>query len=553
MELKAWTGWEALTGTKTTLGDLLEEIRTWPKGEVLKILSMLDVMLQNAQAQDPKTQLQLLHVVDEKLTQNQAVVRAVESHETAVFIELHRVSLTQLVLAYGGESAELPQERPNAVLFRSVLKGLLQVADISGAKDATEQGLIGWVLQAYPYFWRDSLPDQIVRSRRWYVELAPTVEWPNDATPIDFDAVLQRIFGLTMQEIYSALYGIFAFLVGQDRPRPDADFVPWTAYIGSRFWEQKPEVRRLLEFLAHTPDQFRDLWSDLAPEDLVAPRKELKTFPLVKLHSDLYFPISLSSLVNRLGQSMYYVILDNLPSASRSTFQDHMGRVFETWVKEKLGSVYHRDRLLLETTYNRRTKGERNLKTSEAIAVYPDINLMWEAKSKRIPALVFENADLNAFYAAVSKGIVPGIKQTYRVARDIEDGFVFHDQVVAHRYRVVVVTMEHYPQLGPLGKYLDDLCAGERPCCVKDHIILDAFAFELACRASEKTGADLSQVLDDWVTEWRQSNYILQFPEFMYRRYPEMHSEPLNSEFQRLMIEAATLFGLENSETSGIS
>ena len=141
MELKAWTGWEALTGEKTSLVDLVEEIRAWPKVEALRILSVLDVMLQNAHAQDPLTQLQLLQIVDDKLTKDLALVRSVFARETAMFIELHRVGLTQLVLAYGDEGQELPKERPDPSFFQSVLKGLLKVADLSGAKEATEQGL----------------------------------------------------------------------------------------------------------------------------------------------------------------------------------------------------------------------------------------------------------------------------------------------------------------------------------------------------------------------------------------------------------------------------
>lgn len=525
MDIYPWIRWSDFGRPIAPLKDLIKEIEAWPLFDALHVSGMIDLMLEHRQ-HDPEIQLQLLHVIDSRLTESHALVQRMRNRDTILFHPQARFALVQLVLRYGDESQTVIHQVPKMSLWQAVLKGLLKISDhINGPED--DRGDIKqYILQSAPFTWiTEPLGHQVLRSYELFAKYLFSVpQLPNrQHPPIGFNAVFQAEFGVTVHQFAAQMFAVFAYLSSKVKATDDPDPLPYGGFIGTKMLDQNPALSHALDAISRDAATFRELLNSKPTSQLLWYNRDLASYPLIKTPEGAYFVLSSRLLSERMGRTMFYTILDALPKKQRPHFLTHFGRVFEAWVKDKLVEVIQdRSRLFLEDDFPQHKDGKYGFRPSEAIVIYPEANILWEAKAKRIVVNAYETGDLDVLRKDVREGIGVGIGETAEVAKRIREGELLKEDVVTTRCLPVIVTAESYPIFGPLAEEM--LPETERPAYLLPYVVLDSGSFQILCQYAKHYGMDLHNDISDWQKKWKASGYTLTMVEFLQRRHGPLPS-----------------------------
>ncbi|MCL6525236.1 MAG: hypothetical protein K6T34_11345, partial [Thermoflavifilum sp.] len=549
VELHGWTGWRELGNPIVPINDVVQRVSTWPKLDAVHLMSMIDLMMEQSN-HDPHVQLELLYVVNPQWTQNRTLVQAIRSGNTILFHPQVRFAMMQLILAYSDESNTEIHAIPDKAMWVDMLTGLLQLSDHINAPGPTRDDLKTYLLQTAPFTWMyEPVENQLLRSYELFAELLMGLpQQPNKHhQPIDFDNFSKKTFGVTVRELYAQIFGLYAHLASMVKVTPKGlAHIPHQAFIGTAILDQNPDLRKVLDALSKSPEELRDVLRSKPVGDLLWYSRHLAASPILRTTEGVYFILNCRLLFERLGRGMYYTLLNALPEELRPHYLTHLGRVFEKWLKDKLLEVCpDRSRLFLEDDFPELAKGPKSFRPSEAILVYPEANILWEAKSKRVVVDAYETGDLEIFRSDLGKGVQEGINQAYKVATRIHKG-QFLPQRVTDICLPVIVTLDVYPVYSLLGEELQQL-SEKRPPYVLPHIVIDSGSFYSLCQYVKEHGLNMLYELRQWHKAWQESGYLLTMNEFLLSKYgPIQPPDTLRRILDQIQEDSVRLYGFKS-------
>lgn len=495
MEWKSWTGWRQLTGSVIDSNSVIDTIQSLPAVDSLRVLSIIDTVMQLSDEPGP-TELRLLRLVRDGVFLTPKLITDVNSRETILFHSQVRYALTQMIFKYTEVDMDFPHEIPNINVWEDVLIILLQLSDLIHAENHSVEGLKSYLLQSSQFFVEENWSSELLRTYEQYINVAPTVTQDSDGgEAIDLGEIAQATFSTSLRELFANEVALLTFIQNAYNSRPGEDTVPVTAYFGSALLDQNPTLHSLMRQFSMSFDDFKRIMEPYSFEQLLWPIRHFKQKPILQL-DPVYIPLGLAFFIKRLGGGMYYSLIDNVPSKRKRQFQSYMGRVFEKWAVSELINVYP-DRSRIEFFERHATKTQKQ-KFPEAVSVYPEGNIVWECKTKRLVASVYESGDLAAYENDVRGGIGKGIEQTYDVSKQIAQGRLMKGRVLSEWCLPVIVTLEPYPLYGILRQELTMLHETARPKNAMKPIVLSSFDFSLLCYYAIERGANIWTTLIAW-------------------------------------------------------
>ena len=186
-------------------------------------------------------------------------------------------------------------------------------------------------------------------------------------------------------------------------------------------------------------------------------------------------------------------------------------------------------------------------KFPEAISFYPEGNIIWECKTKRLTAAVFEEGDLGSYNHDILEGIGKAIEQTYDVSRQILNNVLLPDKSVSKECLPVIVTMEPYPMYGILIQETLQIHQQIRPQNSMNPVVLSSFDFILLCDYAASRSLNIWQTLSTWVKQDASTGYSVSLHEFLIKQYGKptlsQKHEPM---IKQLLADAKSLYGFPN-------
>lgn len=517
MEWKAWTGWSQLTGNVVDQDTIMRNIRSLPAMDALRILSMIDIAMEFTDNVG-ETELKLLYIVQDGRLLHPKVINDVLSRSTTLFHQHLRYALTQLVFKYAHLDVELPDSIPDVGVWETVLITILQLADCIRAQGSDLQSLKSYLIQSLQFATEENWSSQLLRTYDQYIHVAPKVTQDLDnGVAIDFDEIVQRTFGTKLRELFANELSLFAYFQHEYDARPTQDSPPTTSYIGSAILEQNPTLSRLLNQFSLSYTEFEQLIESYSFEELLWPIQHFKRTPILKLNDSVYLPLSLKYFAGRMGGGMYYSLIDNVPQKQKRQFQNYIGRIFEEWAVSELRKVYPNfDRIEI---FQRHSTENQNRKLPEAISMYPEGNILWECKTKRLTASVYESGSLSKYKDDLLSGIGKGILQTYDVAQQIADGKLLNGKVLCGTCLPVIVTLEPYPLYGFLRQDVVSICRSRRPNNALVPLVISSFDFGLLCDFAITRGLNIWTTLNQWAKREALNGNLTSLHEFLISQY----------------------------------
>ena len=320
--------------------ELINNIKKLPAANSLRVLSIIDTVMQLSDNFIGVTELRLLHLVRKGTLLTPKLISNVKQRETILFHPQVRYALTQMIFKYTDLDMDLPHEIPDIKIWEDILTILLQMSDMIYAKSHEIHGLKSYMLQASQFMVEENWSSELLRTYEQYVVVAPTVSQDLDSgEAIDLMGIVQKTFGTSLRELFANEVALFIYIQNQYNERPSEDAVPTTAYVGSVLLDQNKTLKSLMEQFSVRFNEFKKNLEQYSFEQLLWPIRHFKQTPILQLQS-VYIPLGLAFFIRRMGGGMYYSLIDNVPHNKKRQFQSYIGRVFEEWAISELRNVY---------------------------------------------------------------------------------------------------------------------------------------------------------------------------------------------------------------------
>ncbi|MFX4301255.1 hypothetical protein ACOJUR_03090 [Alicyclobacillus tolerans] len=546
MEWKAWTGWYQLTGEKVEVNTVIEKIKSLSAIDALRILSIMDVVMELAEDDVGDMELRFLYLLKDGKLLNPQIVNDIRKRSTALFHPQARYALTQMVFKYAILDMDLPHEIPSFEMWENIVTLVLQLSDLIRAKNSDIDGLKSYLIQSMGLHTEENWSSELLRSYEQYVLVAPTVDQDlNNGKGIILDEIAQRAFHTNLRELFANEFALLTYLKNQYDSRQSYDSVPTTAYIGSALLDQNPTLHRLLNHVSFSFEQFKERMQSYSFQQLLWPTRYFKQAPFLNMQNHVYMPLGLRYFIGRMGGGMYYSLIDNVEEHQKRQFQSYVGRIFETWAVSELRKVYVDEQRI--EFFDRIVEKKQKRKLPEAISFYPEGNIVWECKTKRLTVSVFEEGDLDNYNHDILEGIGKGIKQTYDVSRQILENELLPDKFINNKCLPVIVTMEPYPMYGILKQEILQIHQQIRPQNAMNPVVLSSFDFSLLCDYAASRNLNIWQTLNTWIKYDASTGYSVSLHEFLITQFGRpILKQKHESMISQLLHDAKTLYGFSN-------
>ena len=547
MQWKTWTGWHQLTGEIVETEAVIEKIKSLPALDTLRILSVMDAVMELDDDEVGDMELRFLYLLKDGRLLNQQLINDIKKRNTVLFHPQSRYALTQMIFKYAVfDSMDLPHEIPSFELWESIVALVLQVSDLIRSKNRDIDGLKSYLIQSMGLYAEENWSSELLRSYEQYVLVAPGVSQDlNKGKGVVLDEIAQKAFNTNLCELFANEFALLQYLKHQYDSRTAIDSAPTTVYVGSALLEQNPTLNRLLNQLSFSFDEYKEQIQSYTFEQLLWPIRYFKQAPFLNMQNQVYMPLGLRYFIGRMGGGMYYSLIDNVERQQKRQFQSYVGRIFETWAVSELRKVYVTEHRI--EFFDRIVEKKQKHKLPEAISFYPEGNIVWECKTKRLTAAVFEEGDLDYYNRDILEGIGKGIEQTYDVSRQILNNELFPDKCISKKCLPVIVTMEPYPMYGILKEDILQLHHQIRPQNAMYPVVLSSFDFSLLCDYAASRSLNIWQTLNAWIKHDASTGYLVSLHEFLITQYgkPTL-SQRHESMISQLLADAKSLYGFPN-------
>ncbi|MFD1674290.1 hypothetical protein [Alicyclobacillus fodiniaquatilis] len=545
MEWKAWTGWSQLTGEVVDKETIIETVRSLPAMDTLRILSMIDVTFESTDVVG-QIEMKLLRLVQDGRFLRQPLIQDVLNRSTSLFHQHLRYALTQLVFKYADLDMDYPHDVPSIDVWEKVLSLILQLADSVRAQGTDLLSMKSHFIQVLQFASKENWSSQLLRTYEQYVHIGPTVTQDLDhGIGIDLDEIAKMTFGTQLRDVFANVFSLFSYLQQQYHARSHPDALATASYVGSAIMEQNPTLSRLMNQFSCSFTEFKNHMESYSFDELLWPTQHFKKKAFLRLSESVFMPLGLMFFAGRMGGGMYYSLIDNVPKEQRRQFQNYIGRMFEDWAISELRQVYLASNRI--EIFERSHSNSENRKLPEAVSVYPEGNIVWECKTKRLTATVYESGNLATYESDMMQGIGKGILQTYDVAQQIADGLLLAGKVVDDTCLPVVVTLEPYPLYGFLRDDVAMMHQSNRPGNALSPLVISSFDFYLMCDFSITRGLNIWTVLIEWSKREAVSSIPMSLHEFLISQYgrPQLNNK-YEQFIKELLDSTKNLYGLSN-------
>jgi hypothetical protein len=543
VEWKSWTGWYQLTGEIVEMNLVIDKIQSLPALDALRILSIMDIVMELADEEVGEMELRFLCLAKNGSLLHSKIIYDVKKRDTMLFHPQSRYALTQMIFKYTDPDMDFPHDIPDFRLWEDLVILVLQLSDLIRAKNHAIQGLKSYLIQSIEFHTEENWSSELLRTYEQYVIVAPTIVQDLDKGRAMFlDEIAEKAFNTNLRELFANEIALLTYLQNQYNSSLSHDSVPTTAYVGSALLDQNPTLHRVLDHVSFRFEEFKERFQSYSFEQLLWPIRHFKQAPFLDLQNQVYMPLGLRYFIGRMGGGMYYSLIDNVQKNQKRQFQSYVGRIFEAWVVSELRKVYI-DGQQIEF-FDRIVVKKQERKLPEAISIYPDGNIIWECKTKRLTVSVYEDGDLSSYEHDVLEGIGKGIEQTYNVSRQILNDELLTDKRISKKCLPVIVTSEPYPLYGILKQEISEIHQHIRPQNAMSPIVLSSFDFSLLCEYSVHRNLNIWDTLNSWMEQDFSVGFSMSLHEFLISQYgkPTLR-EKHESMISQLLNDAKSLYG----------
>jgi hypothetical protein len=503
----------------------------------------MDIVMELAGDDIGDMELRFLYLLGNGKLLTRQIINDVKNRNTMLFHPQSRYALTQMIFKYAVLDIDVPQDMPNFKIWEDVVTLILQLSDLIHAKNDDINGMKSYLIQTMGLHTEENWSSELLRAYEQYVLVAPTVvQNLNKGKGIDLDEIAQKSFNTNLRELFANEMALLSYLQNQYDARQNYDSVPTTAYVGSALLDQNPTLHRLLKHVSFSFEEYKERIQPYSFEQLLWTTRHLKQASFLKIQNQVYMPLGLRFFIGRMGRGMYYSLIDNVEIEQKRQFQNYVGRIFETWAVSELRKVYVNEQRI--EFYDRIVEKKQKRKLPEAISIYPEGNIIWECKTKRLTISVFEDGDLVKYDHDILEGIGKGIEQTYDVSRQILNDELLKDKRLSKRCLPVIVTMEPYPLYGILRQEILQIHQHIRPQNAMNTIVLSSFDFSLLCEYSVNRSVNIWETLNTWMNQNASVGFSMSLHEFLISQ----HGKPTltqkhESIISQLLNDAKSLYG----------
>jgi hypothetical protein len=447
---------EELTGRRTRLAEIVTTLRKIGAYEALQALSRIGLLLENHEWSNRDLQIALVrNLLPRRCSQRAEEILTTQAYRF-VFFEQQILSAMQLAILYCPKSStsRLEGNRPLFEEFMvTCVLGVTDVLESTYMRSAKHQpvlrggqfseALASALLRNAFFNYRDEFIYMLGRFWDLFLELPSQLS--DSPNYVDVENAFVEATGATLREFFAvgfALAGHFMQASGLAGEQDVRKFVidPNVYFSTTSLADTTVSCTRELHFSFVT----------------------MRQSPLLRFQNGACIPLSLRFLHERSTIGVYWLIHDNLPAQSRSTFRTFFGELFEEYVKRTFARVFPSAPHLAKRVVLARQYGAaaQRKEASDVIVLYAHAALFVEVKAAR---LRMEDSgikgDVGAFRQDLQSKVIGAARQIDSVVRDFLSGQLCLEGLPASDMRraySIVLTFGHVPQTPPVWREIQN-------------------------------------------------------------------------------------------------
>lgn len=270
-----------------------------------------------------------------------------------------------------------------------------------------------------------------------------------DPQHVDIPRVFHEVTNLELIEFFSLGFAVLARWLGMkiETIAANPDF-----FLNEETWfrdvNMPPDTsRRIFGLIRLTAQVYRDELNREV-QQLRADEKwqysylTVEKYPLLQL-GEIDICLSLRFLMKKITENVFWLINDGLRDrADSNRFREFFGKAFEEYVRRLLRRSFG-DRCA-EIRY-----GTSRMEAGDAIVVYPNDLILFEAKSARLLLQTVRSGELEAYKRNLRDVLIRASGQLDRVIKDFKSG-AFEvpglKRSESNRFHPIIVTVHSFPQ-----------------------------------------------------------------------------------------------------------
>lgn len=395
----------------------------------------------------------------------------------------------------------------------------------------------------------------LVRATHLYINIANQLRMEGEVDFLDLDEVLKEAIGVGLKEYLSfgvaLLVYFLRFSEGQKFPED-----PAFMYLRPDAWFRDASVSKeiLIKILLEVSDDAEGFSERLAREgkrELFHDFIEFKTRPLLKLQENLYLPLSLPFLYEKVTSGLYWIIFDYL---KRNNKQDHdkfmrlHGKLFQRYVEEIVTVILNRTPASdfikhVDVVYR---EGKKEHRSSDIILRKGTSLFLFEASATRLQAKNTTGlGNETALAADIGKMVLHNAKSIQTCIVNIKEGNLKLNGInltEIKRFYPIIVTIEGLPKHPAIQLFLNNLVRSEGLLTAGDIGPLALIDAEDLEEVEGYTEGDFIETILAWIDGESFTQFGL--ADYIKRKYPKiaMRSKWLDGLTNQIFNEATMLF-----------
>jgi hypothetical protein len=372
----------------------------------------------------------------------------------ALFNSWQLLMFAKAVLLYGSDDNK--QDLSDESRLQRVGNCLLSINDLIGLGSEGEMReddtrLTEALIRNGAFFAREKAGNLLPRYYDLFLMLPKETDLKESPNYMDIEPTFRRITGFDLELFLALGFGIYSYYAAAKDFHIDK-FVLNRRTFFSKTLVPDETTHKLLSLVSASRDQFRQQHIAKYGNSNLGNYFDftfLRQRPLVRLDDNIYIPVDVRFLVERITAGIYWDIHDNLVGQERSRFQSFFGHILQAYLERLFRRVYPEPsatvrRAFYDTPYG----GER---ASDTILFYGEEAVFIEVVVGRLRMeKTMISGDSEAFSEDISNKIVDAARQIDRVIRDFITGkLALPDWSPDNtkRYYPVVVTISPLPIL----------------------------------------------------------------------------------------------------------
>lgn len=445
---------EDIYGWKASFEELERVLSSLPAEGLLIAIAKLNALLFWHSYTNPAVQRGLVaELVDSPVKEQ--VLRSLRAPNQIALFEEQLLGLAKEAVLFGKQSGDLDlTESWNEVIRAAFLTSELLTGEHPVGGDF-ESDFTPMVVRSL-YFNRFEAPSNLLARYSDLLVSRPYKQGHRESPNwVDTKALFRAATGLDLEDYLAAGFALVAHF-GRFRNARDLEEYPFqVAWDDLKVTLPDPQAsERFIKNVARPVTELSSEFRSMASKSQLAGASLLPFFktPVVLLKSGNLVPVSLSMLVDKLTNGVYWTLHEHMRkqgSQSLLRFTAFVGELFQAQVFDLLDHSYQESTLLAKRLFGDISYGRPELRGADATLFYDDTVIFFEVVSSRLryrdTVLL---GDLVALDQDIDKCIVDKARQLDRVIRDFRAGRLVLNEIDSARIThaiPVIVLLEPFP------------------------------------------------------------------------------------------------------------